>query len=78
VFVGGAASAVCVNWTENCATVVPTMAVLMALTSSVGDGSAPTLQAVRTSAAASNIIRLCRGNLRKYMMVTSNQVMVIV
>src|SRR5512134_2706388 len=76
VFVGGTASAVCVNCAENCATVVPTIAVLMALTSSVGDGSAPTLQAVSIRAAVSSISRVCRGNLRKNIMVTSIQVMV--
>ena len=48
--VGGMASAVCVNWAETCAMVVPTMAVLMAPTSNVGEGAAPTLHAVRIKA----------------------------
>jgi hypothetical protein len=42
--------------------VVPTIAVFMALTSSVGDGAAPTLQAVRVTATVSSVIRICRGN----------------
>ena len=59
VFVaGGMASAVWVNCAENCATVVPTMAVLMALTSRVGDGAAPTLQAESINAAVSNVMLL--------------------
>jgi hypothetical protein len=40
----------------------PTIAVLMALTSNVGEGAAPTLQAVRESAVAKRIIRMWRGN----------------
>ncbi len=70
VFVG-TARAVCVNCTESWATVVPTSAVLIALTSRVGAGVAPTLQDVKSRAAASKPIKLCRVDLFENIIVTS-------
>lgn len=46
----GWAAAVCVNWMESWAIVVPTSAVLTAFTSTVGAGVAPTLQLARIKA----------------------------
>ena len=67
----GIASAVWVNCTASWATVVPTSAVLIALTSRVGAGVAPTLQAVKSRAAVSRLIKVCRVDLLENIIVTS-------
>ena len=63
VFVG-AARAVCVSCAEICPIAVATAAVLIALTSTVGAGVAPILQAASVSVAASKMSRVGRGNFR--------------
>ena len=70
VFVG-TARAVCVNCDESWATVVPTSAVLIALTSRVGAGVAPTLQADKSRAAESKPIKVCRVDFLENIIVTS-------
>ena len=64
VFVGaevavGRAFAVLVNCMESCATVVPTIDVLIALMSSVGAGAAPMLQPARINPRASMAGKTC-------------------
>ena len=61
---GGAARAVSVSCADICPMAVATAAVLMALTSISGAGVAPMLQAASVRAAASKIVRVCRGNFR--------------
>src|SRR5829696_3655150 len=58
----GAARAVCVNCRESCAMAVETAAVLIAFTSTVGAGVAPSVQDVSSIAAVSTIMNLCRGD----------------
>ena len=60
----GAARAVCVSCAEICPIAVATAAVLIALTSTVGAGVAPTLQAVRVRLAVSRMSRVRRGKFR--------------
>ena len=60
----GAASAVCVNCAESCPMAVATAAVLIALTSTVGAGVAPMVQAVNTRAAVVNRNIACRRDFR--------------
>ena len=59
----GAARAVCVNCAESCPIAVATAAVLIALTSTVGAGAAPTVQADNNTAAAISVSPACRGDL---------------
>jgi hypothetical protein len=61
----GAASAVWVNCTDSCPIAVSTAAVLIALTSTVGAGAAPILQAVSTRAEVTNVNIACRRDVRK-------------
>jgi len=60
----GAASAVCVNCTDNCAMTVSAAAVLIALASAVGAGVAPPPHEARKRAAVNMLNRICRGNFR--------------
>jgi hypothetical protein len=67
----GAANAVCVSWPESWATVVPTIAVFIALRSRVGAGVAPTLHDVNSKAAANKSSRVCRVELLENINLTS-------
>src|SRR6266487_3136462 len=60
----GAARAVCVNCAESCPMAVATAAVLIVLTSTVGAGVAPKLQAVSNKVAASSVNPACRRDFR--------------
>src|SRR6185369_7975609 len=60
----GAARAVCVNWAESCPRAVSTAAVLIAFTSTVGAGVAPTLQLASNSAVTISVNSTLRSDFR--------------
>jgi hypothetical protein len=60
----GAASAVCVNCTDNCAITVSAAAVLIALGSTVGSGVAAIPHEARKRAAVNMLNKICRWNFR--------------